>query len=693
MTRALSEGVILLDVEARDLAEILGRALDELVARGLVAADDRDRVLDALHEREERVSTAIGHAVAVPHAYLDSIAQQVFVFVRLAHPLNLGAPDGIPTRFLFILLGPPGSAGEHLDTLTGIARLMSDDEFRYDAGEAANRQDLLAAVAAFNARLAPPAIPTAAAIPAGLRYTGRLCGGILGDLRRRLPHYSSDLREALHPKCLASVLFLYFACLAPTLTFGGLMAEMTGYRIGVVEALVSSAACGMIFGLFGGQTLIILGATGPLLIFTAMLFDLCVLVWGAELGARHFLPAYAWVGVWTAGFVLLLAVGDASCLMRYFTRFTDEIFAALISLIYVASAISALVAIVRSVYSRPATSHDNALVPLLLAFGTFYVAMTLSRFRRSPYLLPKIREFLADFGPTIALASMTLVAVWLHQRVRLDLKELPAPDSFRPTHPADSEHARPWLINLFDAPQWVWLAAAGPAVLGAVLVYVDQNITARLVNSPDHKLRKGEAYHWDLAIVGLLVGVCSLFGLPWCVAATVRSLNHVRSLATVEEIVSSHGENREKIIHVRENRVTGFAIHALFLGSVLLLPVLKSIPMAALYGLFLYMGVVSMAGNQFLRRLALWFTDPARYPTTHYLRRVPLRTIHHFTLLQLACLAALASIQVSPLGILFPLLVVLLVPVRLLSGRLFKPEHVAALDAAEEPQEEDVAWA
>ena len=36
------------------------------------------------------------------------------------------------------------------------------------------------------------------------------------------------------------------------------------------------------------------------------------------------------------------------------------------------------------------------------------------------------------------------------------------------------------------------------------------------------------ASNLDLAIVGLLVGLCSMLGLPWLVAATVRSLNHVR---------------------------------------------------------------------------------------------------------------------------------------------------------------------
>lgn len=53
-----------------------------------------------------------------------------------------------------------------------------------------------------------------------------------------------------------------------------------------------------------------------------------------------------------------------------------------------------------------------------------------------------------------------------------------------------------------------------------MLVYLDQNITARLVNSPQNRLKKGEGYHLDLLVVALLVGICSLFGLPPLVAAT-----------------------------------------------------------------------------------------------------------------------------------------------------------------------------
>ena len=59
----------------------------------------------------------------------------------------------------------------------------------------------------------------------------------------------------------------------------------------------------------------------------------------------------------------------------------------------------------------------------------------------------------------------------------------------------------------------------------------------------EHKLEKGCGYHLDLFIVAVLIVVCSIFGLPWFVAATVLSINHVRSL-TRESETAAPGENR-----------------------------------------------------------------------------------------------------------------------------------------------------
>ncbi|MEO2031840.1 MAG: PTS sugar transporter subunit IIA [Planctomycetaceae bacterium] len=678
--KALLDGCFLLDLDARDMPSIFRHVVNYLVARGTVAAAQQEDLKAALVSREELHSTAIGNAVAVPHAYSDAVQEPVIFFVRLAHAMNLGAPDGVAVQFMVILLGPTGAVEQHLDALANIARLMSDDEFRYDAAEAPTQLELITALDRFEARTAPKVER-----PDSLAWTGRLFGGVIQDIRRRLPHYASDFRDGFHSKSVASVLFLFFACLAPAVTFGGIMAELTENHIGAVEMIVGSALCGVVYSLFAGQPLIILGGTGPLLVYTWLLYVLCGQVGLGE----YFLETRAWVGLWTGIVLIVLAATDASCLMKYFTRFTDEIFAALISIIFIYAAVEALAHIVSSVYEVDHVSHDEALVPLILAMGTFFIAFTLSRFRRSRYLLPQIREFLADFGPTIALAVMTLLAAtWFHDVVTA---RLPAPDIIGPSL-NQSDVKRSWLVNPFDAPSWVWIAALGPALLAAVLVFLDQNITARLINSRDHKLQKGEAYHYDLAVMGVLIAVCSLFGLPWLVAATVRSLNHVHSLATIESVVTRDGDARERVLHVRETRVTGLAIHLMIGLSVFALPLLKIIPMAVLYGLFLFMGVVSMAGNQFFERLRLWLMDSSLYPSTHYIRRVPMWTIHKFTMLQLACLLVLGIVEVTPLGILFPLFLCLLVPVRILAERFFTPEELEALDSEEEPEDEETQW-
>jgi hypothetical protein len=175
------------------------------------------------------------------------------------------------------------------------------------------------------------------------------------------------------------------------------------------------------------------------------------------------------------------------------------------------------------------------------------------------------------------------------------------------------------------------------------------------------------------------------------VAATVHALNHVNSLATTET-VNIGGEMRERIKEVRENRISPLLVHLLIGASLLLLPLVNLIPNAVLFGLFLFMGFTTLGGNDFFDRIRLWITDPALYPKTHYIRTVPLKTIHAFTALQLLGLVSLwilktTKIQGFALGIFFPLLIALLVPFRMAMNRFFDTEHLDILDAEESVEE------
>lgn len=68
---------------------------------------------------------------------------------------------------------------------------------------------------------------------------------------------------------------MYFACLTPIITFGGLLSKATDGYMGAIESLVSGFVCGIIYGFFSGQPLTVLGSTGPVLVFETIMVDFC----------------------------------------------------------------------------------------------------------------------------------------------------------------------------------------------------------------------------------------------------------------------------------------------------------------------------------------------------------------------------------------------------------------------------------
>lgn len=108
----------------------------------------------------------------------------------------------------------------------------------------------------------------------------------------------------------------------------------------------------------------------------------------------------------------------------------------------------------------------------------------------------------------------------------------------------------------------------------------------------------------------------------------------------------------------REQRVTHILIFLMIGLSVVLTPVLSNIPMPVLFGVFLYMGVASLKGLQFFDRILIMFMPVKYQPDYMFLRQVPLRRVHLFTVIQLICLIALWIIKTfKTTSILFPLMV------------------------------------
>ena len=125
----------------------------------------------------------------------------------------------------------------------------------------------------------------------------------------------------------------------------------------------------------------------------------------------------------------------------------------------------------------------------------------------------------------------------------------------------------------------------------------------------------------------------------------------------------------------------------------MLLPLLKYIPLAVLFGLFLYMGVVSMKGQPVLRAAQPVGHRPGALPVVALRAARPQASdapVHRDP--TRSAWSGSGIVKTSTWGILFPLFIALLVPIRFLLGKFFDPQYLAALDAEETPEEEEETW-
>lgn len=91
---------------------------------------ERDKVFDSLFARERLGSTGLGEGVAIPHGRIKGLKEPRAAVVRLESPLPFDAPDGEPVKLLVILLVPENANEEHLEILSELAELLSDEPTR-----------------------------------------------------------------------------------------------------------------------------------------------------------------------------------------------------------------------------------------------------------------------------------------------------------------------------------------------------------------------------------------------------------------------------------------------------------------------------------------------------------------------------------------------------------------------------------
>uniref|UniRef100_A0A3Q4HKC0 Anion exchange protein n=1 Tax=Neolamprologus brichardi TaxID=32507 RepID=A0A3Q4HKC0_NEOBR len=680
-------------------------------------------------------------AVIVLVGCVEFLEQPAMAFVRLSEAVLLESvlEVPVPVRFIFVLLGPSQSNMDYHEIGRSFSTLMSDKNFHEVAYFADDRQDLLNGINEFldYSIVIPPSdvegkdlLKTVADFQKQmlrkrkerelkkhssligveseikdlcireeeegeqevdpLKRSGMPFGGLIHDIRRRYPQYASDLKDALDMQCIAAVIFIYFAALSPTITFGGLLGEKTEGMMGVTELIVSTATIGVIFSLLAGQPLLITGFSGPLLVFEEAFYKFC------QVYNFEYLTGRVWIGFWLIFIVLVIVAAEGSFLVRYISPFTQEIFAFLISLIFIYETFSKLIKVFKehplmTVYPTDASGSQNfdgpiynqpntALLSLVLMMGTFFVAFFLRKFRNSRFLGGKARRIIGDFGIPISILVSVLVDYAITDTYT---QKLNVPSGFSVTSP----DKRGWFISPFGDkkpfPTWMMGASVVPALLVFILIFMETQITSLIVSKKERRLVKGSGFHLDLLLIVILGALCPLFGLPWLTAATVRSVTHVNAL-TVMSKATAPGE-KPMIQEVKEQRLTGLLVAVLVGMSIVMTDILRLIPLAVLFGIFLYMGVTSLTGIQLYERITLMVTPAKHHPDHIYVTKVKTWRMNMFTITQLACIVALWVVKSTAASLAFPFVLIMTVPLRrLILSRIFEERELQALDCDED---------
>lgn len=594
--------------------------------------------------------------------------------------------------------------------------------------------------------------------------------GIKNDINGRLMCYKQDWIGGFKAgfRILAPTTYIFFASAIPVISFGEQLERNTDGVLTAVQTLASTAVCGIIHSIFGGQPLLILGVAEPTVIMYTFMFNFAKE--RPDLGRPLFLAWCGWVCVWTAALLFLLAISGACSIINRFTRVAGELFGMLIAMLFMQQAIKGLVEEFRIPQREnsnltefmPSWRFANGMFALVLSFALLLTALKSRKARSWRYGSGWVRSLVADYGVPLMVLVWTAVSYIPSGSVPKGIpRRLFSPN---PWSPGAYEN---WTVakDMLNVPISYIIGAFIPATMIAVLYYFDHSVASQLAQQKEFNLRKPPSFHYDLLLLGFLTLMCGLIGIPPSNGVIPQSPMHTKSLATLKhqllrnrlvstarqsirqnsslgqlygnmqeayqqmqtpliyqessarelkqlkestiQIASSTGYINAPVdetvfnieneiddllpVEVKEQRLSNLLQAIMVGGCVGAMPFLKMIPTSVLWGYFAFMAIESLPGNQFWERILLLFTAPSRrfkvLEDNHaaFVETVPFKAIATFTIFQTAYLLICFGITWIPLaGVLFPLMIMLLVPVRqYVLPKFFKGAHLQELDAAE----------
>jgi len=137
----LNEQVVQTNLQGTTKDEVINAMVDLAATQDRVV--DKEKLREAIFEREKIMSTGVGSGFAIPHGKTDAVTDIVAAFAVTAQPIDYQSLDDQPVRLVFLLVGRDNMVGPHIKLLSRISRLMNKEEFRKRLLEAASPKEIL----------------------------------------------------------------------------------------------------------------------------------------------------------------------------------------------------------------------------------------------------------------------------------------------------------------------------------------------------------------------------------------------------------------------------------------------------------------------------------------------------------------------------------------------------------------------
>ncbi|SRR5687767_12026019 len=132
--------------------EELLEAMVSLAARNPLVLD-KEKVSQAIHERERIMSTGVGKGFAIPHGKTDAVSDIVIAFATMAEPIDYDAMDNEPVRLVLLLISRDSDVGTRLKLLSRASKVMNSDAARERLANAKTSEEVMDIFAAEEERI------------------------------------------------------------------------------------------------------------------------------------------------------------------------------------------------------------------------------------------------------------------------------------------------------------------------------------------------------------------------------------------------------------------------------------------------------------------------------------------------------------------------------------------------------------